>query len=83
MACSSHSRIGGCCHKRSCLSAYLYRDLCKPPAQDRGVEFLLPPASAIAGASGVALEPMIVKLKQVDKEKVRIIAAMVELDVLE
>ena len=40
------------------------------------VEFLPPPASAIAGASGVALDPMIVKLKQVDREEVRIIVAM-------
>lgn len=40
-----------------------------------GIEFVIPPAAMIAGAAGATLEPMVVKLKRVEKDKVRIVAA--------
>jgi hypothetical protein len=40
-----------------------------------GIEFVLPPATTFPGAAGVGFEPVLVKLRRVDNDKVRILSA--------
>jgi len=40
-----------------------------------GIEFVLPPATAFPGVAGAGFEPVLVKLRRVDSDKVRILAA--------